>query len=117
MRARSRLTLLARTESTKQHILPCSAISFPLLVAPSSPSSRCPMPPNFVCPTADPPPPQPSPSAQAPSDELGLQAYILAYNTLFLFTAVCAAYGMVGGPAGGRAGGQAGDAVRTMHLT
>ncbi|GIL61734.1 hypothetical protein Vafri_16132 [Volvox africanus] len=31
---------------------------------------------------------------KAPSDELGLQAYILAYNTLFLFTAVCSAYGM-----------------------
>ncbi|GFR41757.1 hypothetical protein Agub_g2513 [Astrephomene gubernaculifera] len=31
---------------------------------------------------------------KAPGDEVGLQAYILAYNTLFLFTAVCSAYGM-----------------------
>ncbi|KXZ50442.1 hypothetical protein GPECTOR_16g616 [Gonium pectorale] len=31
---------------------------------------------------------------KAPTDEVGLQAYILAYNTLFLFTAICAAYGM-----------------------
>ncbi|KAG2452168.1 hypothetical protein HYH02_003200 [Chlamydomonas schloesseri] len=31
---------------------------------------------------------------KAPTDPLGLQAYITAYNTLFLFTSICAAYGM-----------------------
>lgn len=31
---------------------------------------------------------------QVPEDQLGLQAYMTAYNTLFLFIAICSAYGM-----------------------
>ncbi len=36
--------------------------------------------------------------APHPPPACARQAYILAYNTLFLFTATCAAYGMVRGP-------------------
>jgi hypothetical protein len=32
---------------------------------------------------------------KAPSDDLGMQAYISTYNTIFLFIAISVAYGMV----------------------
>lgn len=35
---------------------------------------------------------------KVPNDELAFQAYISANNTIFLFVAVCTAYGMVSPP-------------------
>ena len=35
-----------------------------------------------------------------PQDELGFQLYISVYNTIFLYVAICVAYGMVSSSAG-----------------